>query len=102
AHAESSAATAAATSEPRSVLVDIGDLPVARDLPALDRVPVVDRAERHVEAAQCDELAERRLHVAGVVDGAALQHGRAPAVPPPGKAEARVAERQPRRPRPGL
>src|SRR5205085_10510010 len=73
--------------------MDIGHLPVARDVPGLNRVEVIDRAERTVEAAQRDELPEGGLHVTGLVDAPALKH-RVLAIPGPGKPEARVADRE--------
>src|SRR5258708_769406 len=69
----------------------IARLPGLIDLPAGDRVIVVVAAQ----APLGDELRARRLHHAGVVGGAALQHG-GTAVPLPGRAEACQRLRQDR------
>src|SRR5215475_9734119 len=72
--------------------VDMFDLPVAIDAPAGDGVEVLiqhrpDRRNCPQLTAVGDEFGSGRLHVAGIVPGAALQ-GRRPAVPTPGHAEA--------------
>src|SRR5215472_7673904 len=72
--------------------VDMFDLPVAVDPPAGDGVEVLiqhcpDRRNCLELTALGDEFGSGRLHVAGIVPGAALQ-GRGPAVPMPGHAEA--------------
>src|SRR5258706_5874824 len=77
----------------RSVVLDIGDLSVARDLPALDRVEVIDRSERAVQSADGDELSQCGLDVAGIVDAAPLQD-RQLAVQLPWQAKPRVTHRQ--------
>src|SRR5262245_41663452 len=58
--------------------VDILDLAIRLHAPGLDRVVVIDR----VRAVPRDELAARRLHDAGVVGRATLEH-RGRAVPLP-------------------
>src|SRR5437764_13742485 len=73
--------------------MDIGHTPVARNRPALDRIEVIDRAERPGEAADVDELLQARLQIAGLVGRAALQNGGL-AVPEPREAEPRGADRQ--------
>src|SRR5215831_1466442 len=72
--------------------VNMLDLPGAVDAPAGDGVEVLvqhrpDRRNCLQLTAMGDEFGSGRLHVAGVVPGAALQ-GRGPAVPAPGHAEA--------------
>src|SRR5438067_4325608 len=72
--------------------INMLDLPGALDAPAGDGVKVMvehrpDRRNRLQLAALRDEFGSGRLHVAGIVPGAALQ-GRGPAVPAPGHAEA--------------
>src|SRR4051794_41905276 len=74
--AQSSAAHAKRSSQ------NIGGLPFLVDLPACDRVEVIDAAQ----ATLGDELRARRLHHAGLVGGSALQHRRT-AVPLPGHTE---------------
>src|SRR5215470_1080605 len=69
----------------------IGRLPFLVDAPAGDGVVVILAAQ----PAGLDELRARRLHHAGVVGGAALQHG-GTAVPFPGGAKARERLRQDR------
>src|ERR1700731_1705580 len=69
----------------------IARLPGLIDLPAGDGIVVVVAAQ----APLGDELRARGLHHAGVVGGAALQHGGAP-VPLPGRAEPRQRLRQDR------
>src|ERR1700686_1608814 len=76
----------------RRLPVDMLGLPFAVDGPAGDDVHVSHRegGHRNVDlglAALGEHLAAGRLHVAGLVPGAALQHHRL-AVPPPGHAEA--------------
>src|SRR6185312_3254268 len=63
--------------------VDIADLPLFVDAPACDGVVVVDPTQ----APLGRELRARRLHHAGIISGAALQHG-GTAVPVPRCAEA--------------
>src|SRR5690349_10002488 len=87
------------TTEPRSrdarparrsgvcLRVDIGYLPIGRDLPALDAVVVVDR----VLAARVDQLRARRLHIARLVVRPALQD-RFAASPGPWEPEARMRD----------
>ena len=72
--------------------IDIGRLPLLVDAPALDRIVVIDCPRRPRSAMNCRA---RRLHHAGVVGGAALQHGRT-AVPLPRRAEAHRRLRQDR------
>src|SRR5262245_19318235 len=72
--------------------VDMLHLAARRHAPGLDAVEVEDR----VVAVLGDELLAFRLHGAGVVSGARLEHGRR-AVPPPGQPEARERARQHRR-----
>src|SRR6516225_541217 len=72
--------------------VNMPDLPVARDAPAGDRIVVLigKRQNRRLLcqlAARGHEFRAGRLHIAGLVPGAALQRGWA-AVPSPGHAEA--------------
>src|SRR4051812_48108136 len=81
-----------------SLRVDMLHLPFRVDRPA--RRPVVvladerrDRRRPRALAALGDDLRARRLHVAGIVPGAALEHRR-PAVPAPQGAEARERLRQ--------
>src|SRR5919204_6680363 len=72
-----------------SLCVDIVDAPVSRHLPALDGVVVVDR----VQAADPDQLGQRRLHIAGLIGAPRLEDGLAP-IPSPVEAEASVRERE--------
>src|SRR5258708_33173660 len=85
--------------------VGILDAAVAIDAPALDRVHVIGLAGPGLRAARVDQLLVRRLAVAGLVRGAALQDRGCP-VPDPRKAEARGGDRQDtvlqRREAPGL
>src|SRR5215813_9161487 len=93
-----SAAAAPATSESASQMqgitplrIDMLDLPRAVDGPAGDGIEVLvrkrhGRRDRLQLAAVGDELGAGRLHVAGLVPGAALQD-RGAAVPAPGHAE---------------
>src|SRR5580704_11570193 len=72
--------------------VNMLDLPSAVDAPAGNGIKVMvqhrpDRRSCLQFAALRDEFGSGRLHVAGIVPGAALQ-GRGPAVPAPGHAEA--------------
>src|SRR6266851_5399092 len=67
--------------------MDVVDAPVDRHLPALDRVIEVVR----FQASDLDQLAKRRLDVAGLVDAPRLEDGLA-AVPPPVEPEASVGE----------
>src|SRR5437660_5138741 len=74
-----------------SLCVDMFYLPFAVDRPAREAVVVLVREPQHVRdlvglAALGHELGAGRLHVAGLVPGAALQD-RWPAVPSPGHAE---------------
>src|SRR2546430_13769560 len=73
--------------------VDIVDAPVGRHLPALDGVVEVVR----IQSPDPDQLRERRLDIAGVVDAPRLDDGLAP-VPRPLHAEARAGARGARRP----
>src|SRR5688572_25718504 len=77
------AAMSIAAQTARLLSIHIGRLPLLVDAPACDRVVVVDAPK----AAVGGELRARRLHHAGVVGGAALEHGR-PAIPLPSRAEA--------------
>src|SRR6266404_4211730 len=81
--------------------VDMLDLPAALDPPTRDAVEVLvgegeDRRRLLGLAAQRHELRAGRLHIAGLVPGAALQHHRL-AVPAPWHAEAREGLGQHRR-----
>src|SRR3974377_778154 len=72
--------------------VNMPDLPVARDAPAGDRIVVLigKRQNRRLLcklAARGHEFGAGRLHIAGLVPGAALQR-RWAAIPSPGHAEA--------------
>src|SRR5580692_11453591 len=72
--------------------VNMLEFPGAVDAPAGNGIKVVvqhrpDRRSCLQFAALRDEFGSGRLHVAGIVPGAALQ-GRGPAVPAPGHAEA--------------
>src|SRR5581483_8569435 len=69
--------------------VDIRHGSVSGDLPALDGIEVVDRPG----TAHGHQTFARGLNVAGVVRGAALEHGRLP-IPGPRVAEARVTARE--------
>src|ERR1700752_4397787 len=86
----SSMATANAASP--SLREGIGHLAVCRDTPRPDRVVVVDV----IVAAHGEQFSQRRLDIAGLVDGAALDH-RGLAVPMPWQAEAGQRPRQHRR-----
>src|SRR5438105_13735634 len=77
--------------------VDIVDAPVGRHLPALDGVVEVDR----VQAADPDQLGQRRLDIAGLVGAPRLEDGLAP-VPAPVEPETRVRDRQDGLLEPGL
>src|SRR5215467_6264310 len=84
--------SASATAEEILLGVNMPDLPSAVDAPAGDGVEVLvqhrpDRRNCLQLTAMGDEFGSGRLHVAGVVPGAALQ-GRGPAAPAPGHAEA--------------
>src|SRR5262245_59357033 len=84
-------ASARKTTKRGSSRVDMFHLPVAVDRPAREAVVVLVREPLHVRnlvrlAALRDELGAGRLHVPGLVPGAALQHRRS-AVPAPGHAE---------------
>src|SRR3954453_5951758 len=61
----------------------IGHLAVGRDAPGPDRVVVVEK----ILTTHREQFGERRLHIAGLIDRTALDHGRL-AVPPPGQTEA--------------
>src|SRR6267378_6575248 len=81
-----------------SLCVDMFHLPFAVDRPAREAVVVLVREPEHVRdllglAALGHELSAGRLHVAGLVPGAALQYGRT-AVPPPGHTEPRESLRE--------
>src|SRR5712691_10022681 len=67
--------------------VDIVDAPVGRHFPALDAVVVVDR----VQAADLDQLGERRLHITGLIGAPRLENGLAP-IPAPVEPEADVGQ----------
>src|SRR4051794_35527176 len=89
-----SASPRAVTPKTWEILVGVNmlDPPGAVDAPAGDRVEMMvkhrpDRRNCLQLAALRDEFGSGRLHVAGIVPGAALQ-GRGPAVPTPGHAEA--------------
>src|SRR5262247_2987104 len=69
--------------------VDMLDLAVGGHAPRLDRVAVEDR----VVSVLGDELLALRLDVAGIVDGARLEHRRRP-VPPPRQSKPRERTRQ--------
>src|SRR5882757_2974503 len=77
----SSAATANAANS--SLCVGICYLAVFSDAPGPDRVVMVDV----IVAAHREQFGQGRLHVAGLVDGAALDHRRL-AIPMPRQAEA--------------
>src|SRR5437588_129796 len=85
--AHNSIATANAASS--SLHVGIGHLAVSSDPPRPDRVVMVDV----IVAAYREQFSQRRLNVAGLVDGAALDH-RGLAVPMPRQAEAGQRPRQ--------
>src|SRR5437764_7895797 len=87
-NATAGAATIAAQRSRRSS-IHIGKLPFFVNAPALDGVVMIIAAE----AALLAEGRARWLHHAGIVGGAALQHG-GPSVPLPGHAEARERLRQ--------
>src|SRR5260370_1195763 len=77
----------------RILCINMLDLPAALDPPARDAVEVLvgeseDRRWLLGLAAQRHELRAGRLHIAGLVPGAALQHHRL-AIPAPRHAEAR-------------
>src|SRR6516164_5930034 len=68
--------------------------PIRRDAPALDRIHVIEQHTWCIERpAFGDQLLVRRLRIAGLVRGAALQRGRR-SVPHPGETESRLADRQ--------
>src|SRR5436190_6026400 len=80
------------TAETSPLRVNMLDLPGAVDPPAGDRVKMMvqhdrDRRDGLQLAALGDKLRTGRLHVAGLVPGAALQN-RGAAVPAPGHAKA--------------
>src|SRR5580704_15644188 len=84
-------ATAKATTAARRLGVDMLDLPLVVGGPDRDHVHVPHGESRHRRvdlglAALGEQLAAGRLHVAGLVPGAALQHHRL-AVPAPRRAE---------------
>src|SRR5215472_5079670 len=91
--------TAASTKRPAPILrVSISHLTFGIDRPASDGVVVVARKFRPFRRrlslpAQSNEFGARRLHIAGFVPCATLQHGR-PTVPMPGHTEAREGLRQ--------
>src|SRR5437879_4601538 len=85
--AHSSTATANAAGP--SLGVGIGQLAVFGDAPGPDRVVMVDV----IVAAHREQFGQRRLHVAGLVDGAALDYRRL-AIPMPRQAEAGQRPRQ--------
>src|SRR5262245_35246636 len=84
---------ASSAKERMRLRVDMFDLPFAVDAPTGDAVVVLVRErerarDRSFGLTACgDEFRAGRLHVAGLVPGAALQHDRL-AVPAPGHAEA--------------
>src|SRR5689334_12339497 len=83
-------ASAAATS--RLLRIDMFHLALAVDSPTGDDIHVPHRESRHRHvdsrlAALGGDLRARRLRIAGLIPGAALQHDRL-AVPAPGHAEA--------------
>jgi hypothetical protein len=76
--------------------MDIAYAPIARDLPALDGIEMINRTElTAIEAAHGDQLLEGGLHVARLILAAALEDRSLP-VPPPGIAKTRVADREDR------
>src|ERR1700704_6662368 len=89
--AHSSIATVNAANS--TLRVGIGHLAVSSDTPRPDRVVMVDV----IVTAHREQFSQRRLHVASLVDGAALDHRRV-AVPMPRQAEAGQRPRQHRLP----
>src|SRR5205807_2084629 len=92
--ARQSASPRTPTPRLREILLGVNmlELPGAVDAPAGNGIKVVvqhrpDRRNCLQFAALRDEFGSGRLHVAGIVPGAALQ-GRGPAVPAPGHAKA--------------
>src|SRR3569833_1399304 len=81
--------TAIATATPQISRQGIGHLAAISDAPGPDRIVVVEI----VLAAHCEKFGQRRLDIAGLVDGTALDHG-GPAVPSPRQTEARQGTRQ--------
>src|SRR5215470_639627 len=87
------ALNASSAKERMRLRVDMFDLPFAVDAPAGDAVVMLVRERKRARnrpfglAACGHELRAGRLHVAGLVPGAALQHDRL-AIPAPGHAEA--------------
>src|SRR5207244_11279880 len=79
----------------RGLRVNMFHLPIALDRPRRDAVVVLAREARYGGnlrglAARGHDLGAGRLHVAGLVPRAALQHPRTPTTPP-GHAQARTA-----------
>src|SRR5260370_36549994 len=72
-----------------SLRVGIGHLAIFSDTPGPDRIVMVDV----IVAAHREQFSQGRLNVAGLVDGAALDHRRL-AVPMPRQAEAGQRSRQ--------
>src|SRR5437763_8290867 len=98
--APASMASASETAPKQSLRVDMPDLPFPVHRPAGDAVEMLAREGQHRRwfrrlSALRDNLGAGRLHVAALVEGAALQHGRT-AVPAPGHAEAGKGLRQDR------
>src|SRR5438067_1422817 len=84
--------SAVATVSAKPLHIDMLGLPLVVDRPAHDVVHVAHRERRHRRvdpglAAFGPHVGARRLHVAGLVEGAALQHHRL-TIPAPGHAEA--------------
>src|SRR6185369_7198295 len=76
--AEAAVATQSSAASAQRSSVSIGCLPFRVDVPACDRVEVIDAAQ----TALGDKRRAGRLHHSALVSGAALQHSR-PAVPLP-------------------
>src|SRR5262249_58923629 len=73
----------------RWLCINMLDFPILRNAPARDPIEMVEC----LRAAIGDELGARRLEIAGIVGGAALQDGRS-AGPVPRHAEPRQRHRQ--------
>src|SRR5882672_12472758 len=87
------AARASRSATHESLGVDMLHLALRIDRPAGDGIEMLVGEAQHGRrllrlAADCDKLGSRRLHIAGLVPGATLQHRRA-AVPAPQRAKAR-------------
>src|SRR6478672_6035886 len=92
--ANAASAAAMSSAQVRSTeRVHIRHAPVSRDAPALDRVHVIEQRAGLERPALGDELLVRRLRIPGLIRRPALDHRRL-AIPYPGKAEARLADRQ--------